>query len=401
LNNSLAAVIALPIAAMLSACSPDTPPVQAPRPVRTAEVGYDHAREANRYVGTVQSRHEVDQAFRVGGKVARRLVDVGHFVHEGDVLAVLDDADYQLAEDAARQQHAVAVTQASQAASDQRRLRDLKTDGSVSVADDERATSGATTAHAAAEAEARKLELARNRLKYTVLRASRSGVITSVRFEVGQVVPEGLPVVSIANPGEPEIVVDVPEDQVAAFKTARFKAALASAPADTFDVALRELSPQAAAQTRTYRARLKLVKPRALPLGATATLVADRVLSDTPVAALPAAAITQNNGQPALWVVKQIGNEPVGTVELLRVSVHGYRNEEVLVSGAPVGAQVVTAGVQKMAPGLKVALPGSLPAAAAAEVRPEADALRRPPPKGVESLGSGPSLTQANTVATR
>ena len=169
----------------------------------------------------------------------------------------------------------------------------------------------------AAEAEARKLELARNRLKYTVLRASRSGVVTAVRFEVGQVVAEGLPVASIANPGEPEIVVDVPEDQVAAFKTARFKASLASAPADSFDVSLRELSPQAAAQTRTYRARLKPTNARVLPLGATATLLTDRVMSGTPVAAVPATAMTQSNGQPALWVVKHTGKEPVGTVELI------------------------------------------------------------------------------------
>ena len=359
MKNTLAAVVALPIAAMLSACSPDQPPVEAPRPVRTVELRYDQAREANRYVGTVQSRHEVDEAFRVGGKVVQRKVDVGQFVNEGDVLAVLDDADYRLAEDAARQAWTAAVTQARQADSERQRLGKLKSDGSVSAADDERATSGAQTAHAAAEAEARKLELARNRLKYTVLRASRSGVVTAVRFEIGQVVAEGLPVASIANPGEPEIVVDVPEDQVAAFKTARFKASLASAPADMFDVALRELSPQAAAQTRTYRARLKLTNARALPLGATATLLTDRVMSGTPVAAVPAAAITQGNGQPALWVVKHTGKELVGTVELLRVSVHGYRNDEVLVSGLPAGEQIVTAGVQKMAPGLKVALPGA------------------------------------------
>jgi len=359
LKNSLAAVVALPIAVMLSACSPDRPAVEAPRPVRTFEIRYDAAREANRYVGTVQSRHEVDQAFRVGGKVVQRKVDVGQFVNEGDVLAVLDDADYRLAEDAARQAWAAAVTQARQADSDRQRLVNLKSDGSVSAADDERANSGAQTAQASAEAEARKLDLARNQLKYTVLRASRSGVVTTVRFEVGQVVAEGLPVVSIASPGEPEIVVDVPEDQVAAFKTARFKASLASTPADSFDVGLRELSPQAAAQTRTYRARLKPVNARALPLGATATLLADRVMSGTPMAAVPAAAITQSHGQPALWLVKRTGKEPVGTVELLRVSVHGYRNDEVLVSGPPAGEQVVTAGVQKMAPGLKVALPGA------------------------------------------
>jgi membrane fusion protein, multidrug efflux system len=37
--------------------------------------------------------------------------------------------------------------------------------------------------------------------------------------------------------------------------------------------------------------------------------------------------------------------------------VQGYRNDEVLVSGLPAGELVVTAGVQKMAPGLRVALP--------------------------------------------
>jgi RND family efflux transporter MFP subunit len=362
-NHTFAAAIASALAAMLGACSQDQPLVEVPRPVRTAEIRYDTARESNRYVGTVHSRYEVEQAFRVGGKVAQRKVDVGQVVREGDILAVLEDTDYRLVEEVARQQWDAAVTQARQAESDRKRLGDLKTDGSVSVADDERAHSGAQTAQATAQAQARQLDLARNRLKYTVLRASRSGVVTAVRFEVGQVVAEGLPVVAIADPRAPEIVVDVPEDHLAAFRKLRFKASLASAPNETFAVALRELSPQAAAPTRTYRARLELVTKQPLPLGATATVRADRVDSSTPVAAIPATALTQRGGLPALWIVKPLGTEPVGSVELLHVDVHGYRNEEVLVSGPPVGAMVVTAGVQKMAPGLTVAL--AVPAAAA------------------------------------
>jgi membrane fusion protein, multidrug efflux system len=359
LKNIHATAVMLAVAAMLSACSPDKPPVEAPRPVRTAEIRYDATREANHYAGTVQSRYEVEQAFRVGGKVAQRKVDVGQFVHEGDVLAVLDDADYRLAEEAARQQWTAAVAQARQAESDRRRLGSLKSDGSVSVADDEHAHSGAQTAQASEEAQARQLELARNRVKYTVLRASRSGVVTAVRFEVGQVMPEGQPVVAIADPGVPEIVVDVPEDQLSAFKKAHFKASIASAPEEHFEVALRELSPQAAAQTRTYRARLQPVSARPLPLGATATLVSDRVLSDVQVAAIPATALSQANGHPAVWVVKRAGKEPVGSVDLMAVTVHGYHNDFALVSGVPEGGQVVTAGVQKMASGLKIALPGA------------------------------------------
>lgn len=358
MNTALrATVLALPAAVLLSACAPDKPAPEALRPVRTAELRYDGVRETNRYVGTVQARHEVDQAFRVGGKVAQRKVDVGQTVREGDVIAVLDDHDYRLAEEATVAELAAATTQARQADSDRRRLEALKGDGSVSVSDDENAASRARTAQANAEALSHKLALARNRVGYTVLRASRSGVVTAVRFEAGQVVAEGQPVVSIADPGEPEIVVDVPEDQLDSFKDAKFQATLASAPDEAFDVALRELAPQAAAQTRTFRARLNPTVARKLALGSTATLVAERKPEASTFAVVPAAAITQSNGQPAVWVVQRAASAPAGTVSLTRVVVHAYRNDEALVSGPRPGELVVTAGVQKMAPGLRVALP--------------------------------------------
>ena len=276
--------------------------------------------EANRYFGTVQARHEVDQAFRVGGKVASRKVDVGQSVREGDVLAVLDDTDYRLAEEAARQQLVAATAQARQAESDRQRLEALKGDGSVSASDDEQAQSARSTTQAAAEAEARKLELARNRLKYTVLRASQSGVVTAVRFEVGQVVAEGQPVVSIADRGR-----------------ARDRGRRAGrSPRGLQDVAVQGVARERARSRRStsccassrrrrrrkrarYRARLKPVTPRPLPLGATATLVVERTAGEDAGGRDPGSAITQSKGQPAVWVVRRAGAEPVGTVELIPV----------------------------------------------------------------------------------
>ena len=67
----------------------------------------------------------------------------------------------------------------------------------------------------------------------------------------------------------------------------------------------------------------------------------------------------KTRGQPALWTARRDGDEPIGVVELTPVAVRGYRNDEVLVSDLPAGTLVVTAGVQKMAPGLRVALPGA------------------------------------------
>ncbi len=359
MKTSLTAVVlAGPIAIVLSACSQNKPTAEVLRPVRAVEVRYGNATETHRYAGTVRARHEVDQAFRVGGKVMQRLIEVGQTVHAGDVLAVLDDTDYRLAEEAARNQLIAAKAQAAQAAADRKRLDALKSDGSVSASDDEHAQSGAIKSQASAEAETRQLELARNRLKYTVLRASQSGVVTGVRFEVGQVVAEGQSVVSIANESEPEIVVDVPEDSLDSFKTARFKASLASAPGETFDVAIREIAPQAAQQTRTFRARLRPLVARVLPLGATASLIVESPLGNSSTAAIPASSITQSSGQPAVWIVHRARTEPSGTVEQKRVTLHGYRNDQVLISGPAAGEFVIIAGVQKMAPGLHVALTG-------------------------------------------
>ncbi len=351
--------VAVTAVSLLAACGSHEPADETLRPVHIAIVRYDGARDASRYFGSVQARYEIEQAFRVGGKVTERRVDVGQTVREGDVLAVLDDVDYRLTEQATRQQLEAATARARQAESDARRLEALKVDGSVSESDEEHAQSNLRTSRAAAEAETRRLSLARNQVTYTVLRASSDGVVTSVQLEVGQVVAAGQPVIAIANEGEPEIVVDVPEAHLEAFKSARYRASLASAPDDLFEVSLRELSAQAAAQTRTYRARLNPTTPRTLPLGATATLIAERISSGPPVAAIPASAITQHQGKPALWAVRRTGAEPIGTVELVRVTVHGYRSDEILVSGPAAGALIVTAGVQKMAPGLRVALPAA------------------------------------------
>lgn len=370
MKSFVAAASAATLTALLCACSEPAPSTGALRPVNTMAFHYDSLRDSQRYFASVASRYEVEQAFRIGGKVLVRKVDVGQVVKEGDVLAILDDADYLLAEEAARQRLAAAKAAAWQAESDWQRLSELKKNGSVSASHEEQAHSTLLTARAAAQAEARQFELARNQVNYTQLRAPISGVVTALRMETGQVVAAGQPVITLANEGKPEIVADIPENRLAEFKAARYKAALATAPERYFAVELRELSAQASAQTRTYRARLKPVEPRALPLGATATLIAERTDEGTRVATLPATALTQEQGAPAVWTVQQDGKGNTGTVKLVKVAIQGYRSDEVLVSGPAEGALVVTAGVQKMAPGLRVALPASAPRSEREEVTP-------------------------------
>src|SRR5438046_2087527 len=76
----------------LAACNA-TPAQEAKptRPVLVASVHYEFSAPERTLVGTIRPRIETDLGFRVGGKVARRLVEVGQVVKAGDRLALLDE----------------------------------------------------------------------------------------------------------------------------------------------------------------------------------------------------------------------------------------------------------------------------------------------------------------------
>jgi multidrug resistance efflux pump len=60
----------------------------------------------------------------------------------------------------------------------------------------------------AAEAQARQAE---NATGYAVLKANQNGIVTSVQAEAGQVVAAGTPVVTVAESGDMEVALSVPE----------------------------------------------------------------------------------------------------------------------------------------------------------------------------------------------
>src|ERR1700744_173794 len=66
------------------------------RPVLVATVHYEAEQPERSFVGTIKPRIETDMGFRVPGKVAKRLVEVGQTVDVGQPLATLDEVDLKL-----------------------------------------------------------------------------------------------------------------------------------------------------------------------------------------------------------------------------------------------------------------------------------------------------------------
>jgi len=90
----------------------------------------------------------------------------------------------------------------------------------------------------------------------------------------------------------------------------------------------------------------------AVGMGMTATVHVQKN-EPQPVAWLPLTALTQENGQPAVWVF----DAATGSVAPRTVTLAGYNDDNAKVlAGVADGEQVVTAGVHKLLVGQKVRL---------------------------------------------
>jgi len=357
LITPLSAMTAVTAAALLlSACSERAAAPAAARPVYVSTVAAAGAADLRRFTASVRARVETELAFRTGGKLVQRLVDVGSTVRVGQPLGRLDTNDYALAVQSAEDQVRAARVDAEQSASDEARFRRLAEQGSAGTADHERQKARADAAAARLDQAQRQLALARNRDGYTTLVAPYDGVVTALRAELGQVVAEGQPVLALARDGEREIVADIPEDWVGRVRGAAASATGWSDPgARGVPLRLRELSPLASTQGRTFRARFAATADSRdavdrLPLGSTAQLQLASTEGGDRGVLVPVTALVKASGPAGVWVLNDAGNRLV----FKPVQVQAIDETTLRVTGLAPGQKVVSVGAQKLDAGLVV-----------------------------------------------
>src|ERR1700694_1050688 len=243
------------------------------RPVLISTVHYEPEAPERSFVGTIKPRIETDMGFRVPGKVAKRLVEVGQTVDVGQPLATLDEVDLKLqAEQADAESHA-ATGVLAQAAAAETRAKDLRVKGWTTDAQLDQAKATADEARARLNARSRSGELTNNSLSYATLLADTRGVVTATLIDAGQVVASGQTAIRVARFAEKEAVVAIPETLVGRAKSGVATVTLWSEADKKYAAKLREIAPAADPATRTYLAKFSL--PDAgdtVSLGMTATL---------------------------------------------------------------------------------------------------------------------------------
>jgi RND family efflux transporter MFP subunit len=333
----------------------------APEPVRPVRVVTAEPQQGGQTVtltGTIRAEEEVNLAFRVGGRMIERLVNVGDPVEGGQRVARLQSETQRNAVQAARAELAAAMGQVTTTRTDYERQENLLEQGFTTRVRYDQALQAWEEARARLDAAEARLAIAEEELAYTELYADAPGVVTARGAEPGEVVAAGQMVVQLARKGGRDAVFDVPERIIQqAPPDPEIVITLSTDPTVEAGGHVREVAPQADPVTRTFEVKVGLIDPPpAMRLGST---VAGRMqVGKQAGMELPSSALSAMDGEPAVFVVDPAS----GLVALRPVNIARYDLASVVVAdGLASGDLVVTAGVQALRPGQQVRLLGETP----------------------------------------
>lgn len=185
--RSIAAVAPF-LTVLTAACAPggaETAPADEARVVHAAEVAHERLAPPITATGVLGPKEEIALSFKVGGVVARILVNEGDVVRSGDTLAALELREIDAAVARAR-------SAAEKADRDLARARRLYADSVATLEQVQNAETGATAARA-------ELETAEFNRRYAVIVAPATGVILRRSVEPGELLSVGTPVVTLGS----------------------------------------------------------------------------------------------------------------------------------------------------------------------------------------------------------
>ncbi|HCA9669105.1 TPA: efflux RND transporter periplasmic adaptor subunit [Klebsiella variicola] len=317
------------------------------RTVRYVVVGSAQTLPALERTGEIHAHDETILSFRTGGRIVTRSVDIGDRVNAGQLLATLENTTRQNQLDGAQADYEGAKASAQVAALNVNRMQKLMPTGAIARTQLDTARADWLVARARLKNSESALRNARESLGWTRLIAPRSGVITEVSASAGQVVNGGQSVLTLATGEARDVVFDIAKPEaIPPQEQAGLRVSLLSDPSVQASAAVRDISPQADPQTRTWRVRATLQNPPlAMALGASVTVTLPA--TGPHGYALPASALSRVDDKPAVYVIN-----PQSQAQLRVVVPAYYTATSVIISGGlEPGDRVITAGVSKLRSG--------------------------------------------------
>ena len=331
--------------------------VVAVRPVQALKVGDTSVLQKRWFPGRAKAANEVELSFRVGGTLLELPVKVGDQIKQDDVVARLDPATYQAEVDkiSANLQRAKATLKNAEL--QRERQQSLFEKGHIAQAALDRYDAQESQSKADVAAQQAALKRAELDLGYTTLRAPFSGVIVATYVENYEDVQAKKRVVRLLDPGQIEMVVNVPESLISLAPQAKEAVVVFDAFPDLrVDARIKEIGAEASQTTRTYPVTLIMEQPEGVQIlpGMAGKATAKRP-SDQPgaqsVQVPPSALFAAGEDKSAVWVIDESSMTVVSrTVDPGELTGTGIE----IRSGLKLGEWIVTAGANSLKKGQKV-----------------------------------------------
>jgi RND family efflux transporter MFP subunit len=334
----------------------ETAPAAPVRTVRTTTVEAPRQIGDLGFSGHVEAQDQAALSFRIGGRLAERLVGVGATVAEGDIVARLDPENELNDLRAARAALIAAEGALRKAENQHQRQEHLLARNVTSQADFEAAEQGRVAARAQVEAAQARVRTAEDIVAFTTLKADAPGIVTRVGAEPAEVVAAGRMIVQLARRDGRDAVFELPAETIRAIPAdANIHVSLSSDPSVSVRGHVREVAPQADPVTRTFRVRVGLVNPPASFRLGTTVLGSIRGGEASGIA-IPATALAKRGQDTGVWIV----DPSALTVSLRKLELLSRDPATALVGkGLALGDIVVTAGANLLQEGQRVRLSGT------------------------------------------
>ena len=293
---------------ILAGCSAPPEEVAEPvaRPVKSMIIGDPEGAGVRNFPGRIESANRADLAFRVGGTVKRLNYQEGSPVSRGDVLAQLDQTDFEIA---------LKDRQATwdRASKDYERGKELVAQGAISRRDFDLVEANFKTADAA-------LQQAQQNLDYTYIRAPFVGQVAQRHVDAFEEVNPGQAIYSIIDRASLEVQIDVPENIILLLPSSRDPAERQSvmnvwaafdvAQGERFPLEFKEAATRADSQTQTFQVTFSLPAPEGVTVlpGMTASVTADlsELVQEEAVYYVPLSAVVgANDMTPRVWTIDE------------------------------------------------------------------------------------------------
>lgn len=304
--------------------------------------------------GKTQAVNSTSLSTRMMGSVDKVHVAIGDKVKKGQLLVSINNADLE----AKKAQVNARITQAAvafkNAEKNYKRFQNLFKTSSVSQKEMDDMTVNYQMAKAALEAANQQKNEVNAQFVYSDITAPFSGIITSKNIENGDMASPGMPLISVENPTDFEVVAMVPETEIAQIKNGAQVRVLVKSINATVPGKVVEVSTSAKYTGGQYLVKIELDKKPANMLSgmfATVQFPMQKILKATMVL-VPESAIVTNGQLAGIYTVSESKTAILRWLRLGRT----YRDQVEVLSGLSLGESYILFAKGKLFNGAKITI---------------------------------------------